>query len=231
VWIAGFRAGTLSAPEKILEPATGGMFGWWGANYFWSPDGKSIAIGSTDGVDVVDLRSHKPITLTRFVAYNTFSNWAWTPTIAWTPDSKFVIAVVHGPSPAGEPPESSPVFDVWALAADGSFKARLASETGMWAAPRIGPGGILFGRAQAPYASADSRYDLFRMDRDGSNSTRLFPAEGSPGLLSRPDLSFSPDGGQIVVAYQRDLYFVNVLTGASQQITTDGNLSSPRWSR
>jgi Tol biopolymer transport system component len=231
VWIAGFRAGTLSAPEKILEPATGGMFGWWGANYFWSPDGKSIAIGSTDSIAVVDLKTRKRSELASFSAYNTFSNWAWTPTVAWTPDSKFVVTVIHGPSPAGEPAESSPVFDVWSLAADGSLKARLAGESGMWAAPHVAPGSIIFGRAQAPYASADSRYDLFRMDRDGSNRLRLFPIESKPGLQGKPDFDFSPDGSQIVIIYQRDLYFVNVSTGASQQLTTEGNLQSPCWSR
>jgi Tol biopolymer transport system component len=123
------------------------------------------------------------------------------------------------------------VFDVWALAADGSFKTELASETGMWAAPRVVSGLIILGRAQAPYASADSRYDLFSIDRDGSNRTRLFPAEGTPGLPGRPDLAVSPDGTHILVAYQRDLYLVNVSTGASQQLTTEGNISSPRWAR
>jgi len=233
LWIAGLRAGTLGTPDRILEPSTGGMFGWWGANYAWSPDAKSIAIGSTDGIAVVDLRTRKPITLASFPAYNTFSNWAWTPTVAWTPDSKFVLAVMHGPSPAGEPAESSPVFDVWSLAADGSLKARLAGESGMWAAPQVGTmaDSIVFGRAQAPYASADSRYDLFKMDRDGSNRTRLFPAEGKLGLQGRPDFAFSPEGSHIVTVYQHDLYFVNISTGASQQLTTEGNASSPRWSR
>jgi Tol biopolymer transport system component/uncharacterized protein YcfL len=233
LWIADFRAGTLIAPQKILEPATGGMFGWWGANYFWSPDGKSIAIGSTDSIAVVNLKTRKRNELANFSAYNTFSNWAWTPTVAWTPDSQFVVTVMHGPSPAGEPAESSPVFDVWSLAADGSLKARLAGESGMWAAPHVSAmaGNIILGRAQAPYASADSRYDLFRMDRDGSNRTRLFPAEGKPGLQGKPDFAFSPDGAQIVLAYQRDLYFVNASTGASQELTTEGNLQSPQWSR
>ena len=138
---------------------------------------------------------------------------------------------MHGPSPAGESAESSPVFDVWSLAADGSLKARLAGESGMWAAPRVGPNGIIFGRAQAPYASADSRYDLFKMDRDGSNRARLYPAEGKPGLQGKPDFAFSPDGSQIVVVYQRDLYLVNISTGASQQLTTEGASSLPRWSR
>jgi Tol biopolymer transport system component len=99
----------------------------------------------------------------------------------------------------------------------------------MWAAPRVASGMVVLGRAQAPYASADSRYDLYRIDRDGSNRARLFPAEGRPGLLGRPDLTVSPDGAQILVAYQRDLYVVNILTGVSQQLTTEGNLASPRW--
>ena len=101
----------------------------------------------------------------------------------------------------------------------------------MWAAPRVGTSDIIFGRAQAPYASADSRYDLFKMDRDGSNQARLFPAEDKPGLQGRPDLAFSPDGAHVVVAYQRDLYFVDVSTGTAQQFTTEGSVSAPRWSR
>ena len=231
VWIASFRSGNLGVAEKILESSTGGAFGWWGADYEWSPDGHAIAIGSTESVSVVDLDKRQRATLIGFPAYNTFSNWAWVPGVAWTPDSKFVVTVVHGPSPTGESTDSSPVFDVWALAADGSFKTKLASETGMWAAPRVVSGLIILGRAQAPYASADSRYDLFSIDRDGSNRTRLFPPEGTPGLPGRPDLAVSPDGTHILVAYQRDLYLVNVSTGASQQFTTEGNISSPRWAR
>ena len=231
LWVAGFRAGTMFEPEKILEPSTGGPFGWWGATYEWSPDGKAISIGSTDNVAVVDLQKRNHTTLTSFPAFNTFSNWAWTPTTCWTADGKFVVAVTHGSSTAGEPTDSSPVFDVWALAADGSFRAKLASETGMWAAPRVVSDTIVLGRAEAPYASADSRYDLYRTDRDGSNRARLFPVEGKPGLPGRPDIAVSPEGTHILVAYQRDLYLVNVLTGASQQLTTEGNLSSPRWAR
>ena len=231
LWTAGFQAGALGTPQKILEPSTGGAFGWWGANYEWSPNGKFIAIGSTDNVALVDMKTLKRTALISFTAYNTFSNWAWTPQVSWTPDSQFVIAVTHGASPTGESAESSPVFDIVALAADGSFKARLAGETGMWAAPRVGASGIIFGRAQAPYASADSRYDLFKMDRDGSNPARLFPAEGKSGLLGRPDLTLSPDGTRIVVVYQRDLYFVDISTGTAQQFTTEGNVSAPRWSR
>ena len=231
LWIADLRAGAIVGAEKILEPSTGGEFGWWGATYEWSPDGKAIAIGSTENVSIVDLEKRKRPTLISFPAYNTFSNWAWTPSPAWTPDGKFVVSVVHGPSPAGVQIESSPVFDVWAVNRDGTFKAKLASETGMWAAPRVVSSTIMLGRAQVPYASADSRYDLYRIDRDGSNRTRLFPDEGKPGLPGRPDLTVSPEGLRILIAYQRDLYLVSITTGQAQQLTAEGNISSPRWSR
>jgi hypothetical protein len=69
------------------------------------------------------------------------------------------------------------------------------------------------------------------MDRDGSNRARLFPAEGKPGLQGKPDFAASPEGTHVVVAYQRDLYFVNLATGASQQLVIGGDLSAPRWSR
>ncbi len=231
LWRAEFRAGTLLEPAKILEPSPGGPFGWWGATYEWSPDGKAISIGSTDSVSVVDLQKRQRATLTSFPAFNTFSNWAWTPTTTWTADGKFVIAVTHGSSTAGEPTDSSPVFNVWALSVESSFAAKLASETGMWAAPRVLSNTIVLGRAEAPYASADSRYDVYRIDRDGSNRTRLFPADDKPGLPGRPDMAVSPEGTHILVAYQRDLYLVSVSTGVSQQLTTEGNLTSPRWAR
>lgn len=251
LWLAPFYSlsGAIGAPTQVLTPSTGGTYGWWGSTFAWSPDGASIAIGSTTSISLVNLKARKPqrTALVSFVAINTYSDWAWTPTVAWTPDSRFVLTVLPGLAPAGQPPAETPVFDVWALAADGSFRAKLAAEAGMWAAPRS-PSTfhfplstpILFGRAETPYSSDRSRYILYVMDRDGSNRYRLFPSEGvagvqgtegGPGLKGLPRLAWSPDGSQIALVYQGDLYLVDVAGGGVQQLTSEGNIKLVQWAR
>jgi len=79
------------------------------------------------------------------------------------------------------------------------------------------------------------------LDRDGSNRRVLFPNEGQLGLSGRPDLDWSPDGTQLIIAYptrpsvgdilQGDLFVIDPNDGTTQQLTTDGTLRLPRWSR
>lgn len=244
LWVAPYYAasGAIGAPTQVLTPSTGGMYGWWGRTYAWSPNGAAIAVGSTEGVFVVELKTRKRTTLASFTAINTYSAWAWTPSVAWTPDSRFVLTVLPGLPPAGQAPGDTPVFDVWSLAADGSFRAKLASEAGMWAAPRApasraGAAAIVYGRAEAPYTSDRSPYTLYVMDRDGSNRLRLFPGEGVaglegwPGLKGLTDLAWAPDGSKIVLVYQGDLYMVDVPGGRVQQLSAEGNVKLVRWAK
>ncbi len=254
LWTAPYSARTImGTPTEVLTPTLGGTYGWWGRTYAWSPNGKLIAIGATESVFLVDLKTRKQSALASFAAINTYSNWAWTPTVSWTPDGNFILTVLPGLAPAGQPASETPVFDVWSLAVDGSFRAKLANEAGMWAAPRSAPTlnpalsafyAIIYGRAEAPYTSDRSRYTLYVADRDGSNRNRLFPTEGSagleggPGLKGLTDLAWSPTpprGGtsssQVVLVYQGDLYLVDVPEGRVQQLTAEGNIKLVRWAR
>jgi tricorn protease-like protein len=142
----------------------------------------------------------------------------------------FIVTTLHGPAPTGEPPEDSPVFDVWALSADGTITAELSSEAGMWAEPGFAPDGgdIAFGRARSPYASQTSGYDLYVMDRDGSNRRLVFPAEDEIGF-QYPEMAWGPGGNQIVVAYQENLVLVRVSEGDVYQLTDGSGVTAVRW--
>ncbi len=232
LWIGRPRArdGRLLGLRSIIDSGSGGAYGWWGAAYAWSPDGSSLAYARAEEVGVVRAYDGARTLLAQFPSYRTYAPWVWTPTVSWSPEGEFVVATLHGPAPAGEAPEDSPVFDVWALAADGTITAELASEAGMWAAPSYAPAGdyILFGRARSPYASQTSGYDLYAMDRDGSDRRLLFPPEDEIGL-GYPDIAWGPGGERLTVVYQGNLYLIQLPDGEIHQLTAGGGVTTVRW--
>jgi hypothetical protein len=89
---------------------------------------------------------------------------------------------------------------------------------------------MVYGQAQSPRNSQDSRYELFVMDRDGSNKRHLFPREGMMGLVG-PDVAWSPGGDSLLIVYEGNLYRIDVESGDLDQLTVDGQSSHPRWGR
>jgi hypothetical protein len=156
------------------------------------------------------------------------------PTLSWSPEGAFLVTILHGPSPTGEEPEDSPVFDVYALgvvtASATLLQAKLVPEAGMWAAPSFSPDGglIAFGRARAPYASQTSTYDLYLMDRDGSDRRLLFPQNAGELGLEYPAAVWDPAGGRVLVVYRGDLWLVTV-DGQARRVTEDGAVTLARW--
>lgn len=232
LWIARLRveAGRLTSQRRIVEPSVGGSYGWWGTTYAWSTDGRSLAYARADQVGIIrDSDGHQTL-LSRFPPYRTYAPWVWTPTVSWSPEGAFVVTTLHGPTPTGETPEDSPVFDVWALAADGTITAELASEAGMWAAPAYASEGdyVSFGRARSPYVSQTSGYDLYLMDRDGSDRRRLFPPEDEIGL-DYPGVAWGPGGERLIAIYRGNLYLIGVPDGEVRQLTDEGSVTAVRW--
>jgi hypothetical protein len=162
-----------------------------------------VAYARADEVGVIRVTDGVQTPLTRFSPFRSYAAWVWTPTISWSPEGRFIVTTLHGAAPAGGAAEDSPVFNVIALAADGTLTAELSSEAGMWAAPQYAPRGdlIVFGRARSPYVSQTSSYDLFLMDRDGSDRGSLFPQADELGL-DYPELAWGPLGEQLIVLYQ-----------------------------
>jgi hypothetical protein len=232
LWIARPRPGTgeLVAKRRVLEPAGGGSYGWWGTTYAWSPGGQALAYARADEVGVVRAYDGQQTTLAQFPPYRTYAPWVWAPSVHWSPEGLFIVTTLHASAPTGELPEDSPVFDVWVLSADGTISAELSSEAGMWAEPSFAPQGghIAFGRARSSYGSQTSSYDLYVMDRDGSNRRLIFPPKEEIGLRY-PEMAWGARGSQLVIVYQGDLALIQIPEGGVHRLTDGGGVTAVRW--
>jgi Tol biopolymer transport system component len=226
---------------EVVPASSGGIYGWWGSELAWSPDGRIFAYADADEVGVLDLSTGEMQTLLDFPAYVTFGDWVWVPSLSWSPDGRFLACTAHATSAAaGEEAAESPVFDIWLLSMDGQLKVRLADEAGMWASPtwspaQFAPSGeqksrIVYGVAQNPLDSQASRYTLYLADRDGSNKTKLFPLHEEAGLET-PQLAWSPQSDELVLVRDGNLYLLSLSSGALRQLTADAGSSHPQWAR
>lgn len=229
---------------EVLGESTGGQFGWWGTNFSWSPDGLSLAWARADGVGLVDLGARTFDPLFEFSVYNTYSDWAWVPTLAWTPESTLLLTTVHGALPGAEDPEDSPVFHIAVASTDGTILIdELISQVGIWASPRFSPlvegadgnrsGYIAYlqVRGVGSGALSDQSYELVVADRDGSNRRVIFPTDPqAPGLKPQTvAFAWSPDASHIAFIYQGDLWIVEVAGGGAQRLTADKSAGNPVW--
>jgi hypothetical protein len=245
--------GVVVDTRLLLKPSSGGVYGWYGTQFSLSPDGKTVAWSQADAVGVLRAGSQatprpgEPAeaftrqTLISFAPRRAY-DFVWVPALDWSPDGALISTTLHGPPLGSEAPEDSPVFNTTILPAQGGYSVDLVDRAGMWSAPRYSPAkapdgtvlqvSIAYFQALQPLDSVASRYQLVLADRDGSNSRVIFPRKDQPGISPRDAVfTWSPDGSQIALIYQGNLYLLDISTGLAQQLTQDGLSNSPQWTR
>jgi len=233
---------TTGAKAKVLDASSGGVYGWWGMVYSFSPDGR-LAYARPDGIGLVDIDKKYLKPMIDIVPFNTHSDWAWLPSITWGADGKTLFYTSHAPPPNLVSEEDSPIFDITAVSFENDANVEIAKETGMFAYPSSSPlqassserqYQIAYLQAIFPEQSETSRYRLVVMDRDGSNRRTIFPANDAPGI--QPQIPFwAPDpidgqvGDFIAVVYQGNLWLVDSGNGQAYQVTGDGLVTRIDW--
>ncbi len=243
------QTGESLSVHQILDRSGGGLYGWWGTRFEWSPDGRYLAWAQADGIGLVDWEANElSQPLLNYAVFRPVSDWSWRATLSWSPDSGLLLTTVHGPPVGGESPESSPAFDVAITSLNGDFNAPIITGAGIWSAPQFSPflsrsnsefpvGYLAYLQAREPFNSINGEYDLIIADRDGSNARVLFPTDDRPGLRAQASIfqnrefAWSPDGSQIALIYQGNLWVVDAGSGVSHQLTLDGGASNPVWSQ
>jgi hypothetical protein len=244
------RTGKLLKVKVEVKSRPTGVYGLWGTKFKWSPDGANLAWAQADGAGIVDFKAGAFKKLFDFKVYSTTlsRNWVWMPNLSWSADGSIVAATVHGKPLGSEQDEFSPVFNVALAQMSGLFEVDLTSQTGMWSAPQFSPlvntepaqGYLAYLKSRTPIDSVSSEYDLVVADRDGSNARIVFPEKDKPGLKpidipywsNDPEgLAWSPDGRQIAVIYQGDMWLVDASSGRANQVTLVGNVHHVRWVR
>lgn len=233
---------TTGARAKILDASSGGVYGWWGSVYSFSPDGR-LAYARPDGIGLVDIDGKYIKPLIEITPYNTRSDWAWLPSLAWGADGNTLFYTHHAPPPSLINEEDSPFFGISAISFANNTGIELVPNTGMFAYPavsRLQTGGgekryqLAYLQAIFPEQSETSRYRLVVMDRDGSNRRTIFPANDAPGLQPQtPVWAPGPIEGQsgdfIAVIYQGNLWLVDSGSGQAYQVTGDGLVTRIDW--
>jgi resuscitation-promoting factor RpfB len=247
VWVARIdpNSGDTFAPQLVVPESAGGLYGWWGTVFKWAPDGSRLAWTQAEGMGIFGDEGEQ-ITLSQYASFRNLQNWSWRANISWSWDGSLLATTVHGAPLGTEPPDRSPVFNVVVASADGSFVTTVVEGAGMWTAPTFSPqlqtpsayplGYLAYLKARDPNNSVSGEYDLVVADRDGSNPRSIFPAADQPGItwtdfgVVPQDYVWSPDGRQIAVVYQGNIWIVDISSGAAYQMTFDGGSEHPTWS-
>lgn len=233
---------TLGSPILVWKASVPAPYSWWGTNFAWSPDGRAMAYAFSNEIGLIEFGDRPPmanaprIALKRFAPFRAQGDWVWTPQVAWSPDSRFIITTIH--APLGNPGVATddPTFEVWAFARDGTVSAALAKQTGMWALPMWSPpdargeSRIAFGVAVAPSNSERSRYALWTMDRDGGNKKQIFPTSNEDALTV-PQVAWSPDAKQLLAVRGGDVWLYDFAASKWSQLTDNGASALPRWGK
>jgi len=225
--------------QVIIGSNSGGIYGWWGTDFVWAPDGSYLAYARPDSVGVVDFENGDYYTLIDILPFQTGSDWAWVPGITWSDDSQLLYVVTHDTAPGLSNTEISPVFNLSSVSIATGQEIPLVLNVGMFSHPEFSPSiedeplRLAYLEASFPEQSDSSRYRLLTMDQDSSNRELIFPPEGSVGLEPQ-SVVWAPARleGQprnIAFIYQGNIWLIDPITAESQQVTGDGLVNRIDW--
>jgi hypothetical protein len=239
--------GWTSRVNLLQETNYGGVYGWWGTDYQFSPQGDFVAYASPDQVGIISYEEAEKSPFLDILPYKTQGDWAWMPGLGMGPLGNVVFTVDHVPQSGSPASEESPVFDLVAIPLTGGGVKTLAENVGMFAYPQPSPVmakptgeasfQVAYLQAIFPEQSATSNYRVGMMDRDGSNQELIFPPSDSPGLEpSRGWGSWSPvplesndQGFPLAVIYEGNIWILDPTSGSAWQVTGDGLVQGLDW--
>lgn len=222
-------------PDLIIE-AYPALYGWWGGNYAWSPDGRRIGYSFANEIGMIVLEPEKNaeqrVKLQEFTEFNTLSDWVWVPTLTWSPNGRFLATTLHN---SDDPDET--VFDSWVFDTETGINGRFVEDAGMWshlhwAGSENEADPIAFLRTTNPLDSQRSSYTLWLMDQDGSNGRQIYPAANENSYFPRQQrfMAWGPTGQEIAFVYNNALYLYSLETSEARRLTDDDALNShPTW--
>lgn len=238
------ETGWTSSPRISIEPNLGGVYGWWGTNYQYSPNGEKMVFSRPDGFGAVNPELNIIQPYLNIIPVQTRSDWAWISPLSWSPDSNYIYFVDHVVEDALAAAEDSADFDLKAFPINGGAPVTLAEDVGMFAVSAASPirhlpgednsFSVAFLKAANPAQSRSSEYQLMLMDRDGSNLDRIFPQGTGQGLAPQrfywiPWYGVDDYPMLLALIYQGNLWILDTDTREAFQMTGDGLIASIDW--
>lgn len=240
------ETGWTATVNILQETNYGGVYGWWGTDFQFSPEGDFVAYASPDEVGIISYEDAEKTPFLEFESYKTQGDWAWMPGISIGPLGNVIFTVDHGSLEGSQVSEDSPVFNLVAIPLTGGGTRTLVEDVGMFAYPLASPVTakptgeaayrVAYLQAIFPEQSATSNYRVSVMDRDGSNQEAIFPPLDRSGLEPSSGWgAWSPNPGQesgyypLAVIYQGDIWILEPETGFAWQVTGDGSVQGLDW--
>ncbi len=234
---------------EVLEPGYVGVYGWWGTEFRYSPEGEYVAYASPDQVGIIDVETGDMQPYIKMPPFRTTGDWAWMSGLGVGPLGNTIYAVDHVP-PEGQEgtlaAEESQQFDLIAISKPTGVFQRILTDVGMFAYPLPSPmfakpSGeasfeVAYLQAVFPEQSATSNYRVSIVDRDGSNPRVIFPPPDQAGMQPQRGWgAWAPEPIQdrikvpLAVLYEGNIWILDLETGESWQVTGDGRVQRLDW--